>query len=62
MAISVAFAEKGVVEESILSKLLSPGPLAIYHKSIEQNGCLKCHDPGKGISDNKCLVCHTEIK
>lgn len=62
MAISVAFAEKGVVDESILSKLLSPGPLAIYHKSIEQNGCLKCHDPGKGISDNKCLVCHTEIK
>lgn len=42
---------------------LSPGPLSRPHASLEGSAnCLKCHEPGRGVSAPKCLDCHTSLK
>ena len=45
-----------------LGALMSPGPLAKAHASLEgMRGCTKCHIEGGGHSDEHCLECHDEI-
>jgi hypothetical protein len=42
---------------------ISPGGLAKPHAKLEgSSGCLKCHDPGKGVASDRCLACHTALK
>ena len=48
-------------DESLISQLLSPGPLSLVHKDLEMIGCLSCHEGGAGVPNNKCLKCHIEI-
>ncbi|MCK5884419.1 MAG: hypothetical protein KAG61_12075 [Bacteriovoracaceae bacterium] len=48
--------------ESLLSKLISPGPLSKYHAAGEELNCFECHSTGKGTPDQKCLKCHTTIE
>lgn len=48
--------------ESLLSRLLAPGPLKEAHKHLEKTDCLKCHVPYGAVPTSKCLDCHKEIK
>lgn len=48
--------------EGLLNKLLAPGPLMGGHKELEGDGCLACHEGGKGVPSAKCLDCHKEIR
>jgi hypothetical protein len=48
--------------EAQLSQLVSPGPLAKAHASLEGvANCQKCHEPGKKIGTDRCLACHKPI-
>ena len=43
--------------------LLSPGPLAKAHASLEGlSNCTKCHVKGGQVSEQRCLDCHTELQ
>jgi hypothetical protein len=45
-----------------LGSLLSPGPLARPHASLEgAANCLKCHEQGRRVSAQKCLACHAPV-
>ncbi|MCG6962761.1 MAG: hypothetical protein LJE95_05760, partial [Acidobacteria bacterium] len=42
--------------------LLSPGPLSAAHAKLEGlDNCVKCHEPGHGVSAELCLKCHQPI-
>ncbi|MCS7053351.1 MAG: cytochrome C [Ignavibacterium sp.] len=42
---------------------ISPGDLSNAHSKLEGlKNCIKCHNPGKGLSNQKCLDCHQSIK
>jgi len=42
---------------------ISPGELAKAHASLEgSGGCLKCHEPRRGVAAERCLACHTALK
>ncbi|MCA9540586.1 MAG: cytochrome c3 family protein [Myxococcales bacterium] len=44
------------------AQALSPGPLASAHADIDgDDGCLKCHQVGKGVAEAKCLDCHRAL-
>lgn len=46
-----------------LAAQLSPGPLSRPHAALEGSAnCLKCHEPGRGVSAARCLDCHTALK
>lgn len=49
-------------KESLLSKLIAPGPLSNAHKQLEKKDCFACHTANKSIPNDKCLNCHNEIK
>jgi hypothetical protein len=41
----------------------SPGPLNESHAEFDTSeGCVKCHDSGKGVTDAKCLDCHKPLR
>lgn len=45
-----------------LSALVSPGPLARPHASLEGiANCSKCHESGRRVTADKCLACHRPI-
>lgn len=45
-----------------LGALVSPGPLAKAHASLEGvGGCAQCHEAGRRISAARCLSCHKPI-
>ena len=45
-----------------LGSLLSPGPLARPHASLEGvANCAKCHEQGRRVTAQKCLACHQPI-
>ncbi|MGE0402404.1 MAG: hypothetical protein AB7T06_37225 [Kofleriaceae bacterium] len=44
------------------AQLLSPGPLANAHASIDNdNDCNKCHASGKQVVAQLCLACHKDL-
>ncbi|HEY5923904.1 MAG TPA: hypothetical protein VIV11_19630 [Kofleriaceae bacterium] len=44
------------------AQLLSPGPLASAHASIDNdNDCNKCHESGKQVVARLCLACHKDL-
>ena len=48
--------------EAQLGALLSPGPLARAHASLEGGAnCQKCHERGNRVTAVKCLTCHAPI-
>jgi hypothetical protein len=44
-----------------LGALLSPGPLAKAHQSLEGAKCQQCHEAGRKVSPPRCLTCHQPI-
>lgn len=45
-----------------LGSLISPGPLARPHASLEGvANCAKCHEQGRRVTAQKCLACHAPI-
>lgn len=45
-----------------LGSLISPGPLARPHASLEGvANCVKCHERGRRVTAQKCLACHQPI-
>ncbi len=45
-----------------LGKLLSPGPLAKAHATLEgAASCQQCHEPGRQVTAARCLTCHQPI-
>jgi hypothetical protein len=45
-----------------LGALMSPGPLARAHSSLEGLvNCQKCHEPGRRVTAERCLTCHKPI-
>jgi hypothetical protein len=48
--------------EAQLGALLSPGPLARAHASLEgASNCEKCHERGRRVTAARCLTCHAPI-
>jgi hypothetical protein len=48
--------------EAQLGALVSPGPLAKAHASVEgANNCQQCHERGRKVTAEKCLTCHAPI-
>jgi hypothetical protein len=48
--------------EAQLGALVSPGPLAKAHASLEGvANCEKCHERGRKVTAARCLVCHQPI-
>jgi hypothetical protein len=48
--------------EAQLGALVSPGPLAKAHASVEGAGnCQKCHERGRKVTAEKCLTCHAPV-
>jgi hypothetical protein len=48
--------------EAQLGALLSPGPLAKAHQSLEgASNCVKCHERGNQVSAVRCLSCHAPV-
>lgn len=48
--------------EAQLGALVSPGPLARAHASLEgAASCQKCHERGRKVTAEKCLSCHAPI-
>lgn len=44
------------------AQVLSPGPLASSHKSLEgDDNCLQCHSSGKRVDTQLCTHCHSDI-
>ena len=44
------------------AQLLSPGPLASAHASLEgDDKCGRCHTSGKGVANSLCTNCHVNI-
>lgn len=42
---------------------ISPGDLSNAHSKLEGlKNCIKCHNPGKGLSNQKCLDCHQSLR
>ncbi len=42
---------------------VSPGPLNESHAEFDTSeGCVKCHEPGTGVTDAKCLDCHKPLR
>jgi hypothetical protein len=45
-----------------IGALVSPGPLAKAHASLEgASNCEKCHEPGRGVTAERCLACHRPV-
>ena len=45
-----------------LGQLVSPGPLAKAHATLEgATSCLKCHTPGRKVMADQCLACHKPV-
>lgn len=45
-----------------LGSLLSPGPLARPHASLEGlSKCEQCHEKGRKVTAQKCLACHAPV-
>jgi hypothetical protein len=45
-----------------VAQLLSPGPLARAHASLEGlDKCQKCHEPGRKVTPDLCLSCHKPV-
>ncbi len=45
-----------------LGALVSPGPLAKPHASLEGlANCAKCHEQGRRVTAQKCLACHAPV-
>ena len=44
-----------------LGALLSPGPLAKAHRSMEGAKCAQCHEAGRKVSATRCLTCHKPV-
>jgi len=48
--------------EAQFGALVSPGPLARAHASLEgASNCQKCHEAGRKVTPEKCLTCHQPI-
>lgn len=44
------------------AQLMSPGPLAAPHASLEgDENCGRCHSSGKGVSNGACNSCHSNV-
>lgn len=51
-----------IVPRLAAAQLLSPGPLASAHASIDgDNNCGKCHESGKQVVARLCLECHKDL-
>lgn len=51
-----------VAAQSILERLITPGPLAAGHAKLESN-CDSCHSSFRKEAQNgKCLACHKGIR
>ena len=47
---------------AVRAQLLSPGPLAQAHASLEgDDQCDSCHATGKQVDDRRCLKCHQDV-
>jgi Protein of unknown function (DUF3716) len=45
-----------------VAQLLSPGPLAGPHASLDSDDkCDRCHTSGKGVANSLCLNCHVNV-
>lgn len=45
------------------AQLLSPGPLAAAHASLDtDDDCAKCHQSGKQVVASLCLACHKDLQ
>ncbi len=45
-----------------IGTLVSPGPLAKAHASLEgASNCEKCHEPGRKVTAERCLACHRPV-
>ena len=61
LATGVWLAAEGRAEAQ-LGSLLSPGPLAKAHASLEGlSKCEQCHEKGRKVTPEKCLACHAPI-
>ena len=49
-------------KESLLSRLLAPGPLSKPHLEPQARECTACHEPWGGVTDAKCFACHKPIE
>ena len=48
--------------EAQFGALISPGPLAKAHASLEGlANCQKCHEQGRRVTVQKCLACHAPV-
>jgi len=60
-AICLLALQQGAVPETLIEKLVMPGPLAQGHAKLEQN-CSNCHESFSRSSQARlCLDCHKEI-
>jgi len=42
---------------------VSPGPLSESHAEHDNSdGCIKCHEANKGVTNAKCLDCHKSLR
>ena len=58
----LAFLTYAVPASAQLGKLVTPGPLAKAHASLEgADKCQKCHAPGRKVMAPLCLECHKAV-
>ncbi len=61
LTLVVMFPGAGAASAQI-GQLVSPGPLAKAHASLEgADNCQKCHEPGRKVTPALCLSCHKPV-
>ena len=65
LSLGAALVALGVVAapaRAQIGTLVSPGPLARAHASLEgAANCEKCHEPGRRVTAERCLACHRPV-
>ena len=57
----LAVLQAGPADAGQLGSLLSPGPLARAHQTVEGAQCQQCHEAGRKVSAVRCLNCHRPV-
>ena len=61
MFLLVVVLQAGTARAGQLGSLLSPGPLARAHQTVEGAQCQQCHEAGRKVSAVRCLTCHKPV-
>lgn len=60
--LALGFAATARGQAAQVGSILSPGPLARPHASLEgADKCSRCHEPGNRVTPARCLACHPAV-